>query len=874
MKRIISIFISIFILLSTFSFPVYSKDEGWQGLLEVLNVTDDSGESAFVTRGEFLSAILKTLNMDYVGKSDNPIFADVTVGHKYFGQIMYAAKAGIIKGSTDGKFYPDDYISSNEAGIMLIRAMGYEEQYKANGYFDTVGYLKLFNGVNLSYDYVLRNEMKQILINSLLAPYPQKVYDSASFFKYGGEKTFLEVKWGLYYDTGVADSTEIHSLSGFPTKKGYVTVGGEQYKSSEQITEEYFGMKVRFFYTDDSGEKTIRYAYPIDNTIEEHIGSEFSSFNGKQFDFYDEGGRRSTYKIDAKTSLIWNNKNMNTADFKSKAGKSAERFVLIDNNNDSVIDVVMSYTYTVYIPKVIDTDNETIVDENNNLEYGKYSNCVVYDAGGNKISIDTMKKDTHYLVYDPEDINYTIVIEECEVSADGVVSSIDNEDRLVILENGDEYDLSLNAVILIDEIKMGYKYKFYFDKNWDIIDILQTENDSVEAVYMIKGEKKEGLGKGSIIKLMRENGTIEVVPLASKIDFRDSNGIRSRVNTADALAKLSNAGKFLPQIAFVRFNSDGEIIKIILPCDDLTKEYHIQDYTKNTTNRGAARRWMQAQYSFENQIQLKANTKVFVVPFHKLENQDDEYYTVSSVSLFTNDKAYVLNEFDGPIDGRYTSTPIILEPGEFAADYFVLECPEKTSFTSGATVFGLVTELVDCYDVETEKEYKKLTMLEVYSGSVKEYEFQIDSSVLTDRDGVPIERGDIIKIVSSGGFLRESDALVFYDLSEDEYKFVTSFDVGSGASNEIGYRYYATRVTEGVVSDIKGDIAKCTNMRESRTSLITEYVSTQYAKIVEFNTTKNSYEVKSSSYLKPGDTYVAIMNAGVFNYIIFYGTGS
>lgn len=873
MKRIISILLSIFILLPTFSFPVYSKDEGWQGILDVLSVSDESEKSAFVTRGEFLSALLKTLNMDYEGYSENPVFADVTVGHKYFGQIMYAAKAGIVMGSSDGKFYPDDYITPNEAGIMSIRAMGYNEQYKANGYFDTISYINLFDDVDLLYEYINRNDMKTILINILLAPYPEKVYDSASFFKYGGTKSFLEVKWGLYYDTGIADATELHSLTGFPTKAGYVSVDGEQYKSPEQITEQYFGMKIRFFYTDDSGEKIIRYAYPVDNTSYEHSGREFSSFNGKQFVFYDENGKSSTYNIDAKTSLIWNNRNMNTSDFKQKADKSAEKFIIIDNNNDNVSDVVIAYTYTVYIPKVTDSLNEVIVDENNNLELGKYKNYICYDAGGNEINIDSIKKDVHYLVYDPGDYDCIIIVSECEVSADGTVSSTDETQKIVMLENGDEYYLSKNARVSIDEIKMGYTYKFYFDKNWEIIDVSQTENDSVESVYMIKGEKSGGLGKGSIIKLLRENGNIEVVPLASRIDFRDSNGNQSRVNTTDALAKLSSSGKFLPQIAFVRFNSKGEIIKIILPCNDVTKEYHIQDYTKNTTYKGAARRWMQAQYSFENQIQLKASTKVFVVPYHELDEQEDEYYTVSSVSMFTNDKAYVLNEFEGPIDGRYTSVPVIAEAGEFAADYFVLECPENTKFTSGSTVFGLVTEISDCYDKESEEEYKKLTMLEVYSGSVIEYDFKPDKSILSDRDGVPIERGDIIKIVSSGGFLKENNALVFYDLSEDEYKFVTSFDVGSGASNEIGYRYYATRVTEGVVSDIKGDIAKCTNMRENRTNLITEYVSTQYAKIVEFNTKKNSYEVKSASYLKPGDSYVAVMNAGLFMYIIFYKDG-
>ena len=163
--------------------------------------------------------------------------------------------------------------------------------------------------------------------------------------------------------------------------------------------------------------------------------------------------------------------------------------------------------------------------------------------------------------------------------------------------------------------------------------------------------------------------------------------------------------------------------------------------------------------------------------------------------------------------------------------------------------------------------------MSVSSGTVSNYDFSFDDGVC-DRNGVPIGRGDIIKITSSGGLLKKNNALVFYDFDEDEYKFITSYDVGSGASNEIGWRFYADlRLTEGVVEEIRGNIAKCTNMRDKRTTTYTEYVSLNQASIVEFNTSKVDYEIKSISYLKPGDRYVAMMRNGLFKYVIFYGNG-
>ncbi len=872
MKRIISIFLTAALLLSLFSFPVYSADEGWQGLLDVLNVTGDSGESTFVTRGEFLSVLLKTLNTDYSGHSENPVFADVTVGHKYYGQIMFAVKSGIVNGSTDGRFYPDDYIKPEHAAIMIIRAMGYGERYADSGYFDTMNYLGLFKDTDMSYGFVDRNSMKQIMINILMAPYPTESYDISNIFKYGEERTFLEVRWGLHYGTGIADATETRSLTGFASKSGYVSIGGESYISAEQITERYFGMKVRYFYSEDSGEKTLKYAYPLDNTVDEHLGDEFSSFNGKQLVFFDENGKTRTYEADGKTSLIRNNKNMRTADFKSKVGNDTEKFIIIDNDSDGIADVIEAYTYTVYVPKLVDIENEIIVGENKNLSFGRYKKCVVYDSDGNKMDIESVKKNTHYLVYDPEDYGYSITITESEITAEGTVASLNSSDSSVVLTTGDEYRLSPSAAVKFSEIKMGFTYSFYFDGNRKIIDISQTSGDSVQAVYFIAAEEKTGI-KSVNAKVLRENGTIEFVSVASKVDFRDSNGTQSQVSSSEAFGKMKSAGEFVPQIAFVKFNNSGEITKITLPCSDYSKDYHLQDYSKMTSNKDAMRRWMSAQYSFENQIQLKASTKVFVVPYHELDQQDDEYYSVASVSMFNNDTTYKINEFDGPINGRYTSIPIVAEPEEFAADYFVLECPAKTKFTSGSTNYGLVTEIKDCYDVDTDTEFKRISILSVSSGTVSNYDFSFDDGVC-DRNGVPIGRGDIIKITSSGGLLKKNNALVFYDFDEDEYKFITSYDVGSGASNEIGWRFYADlRLTEGVVEEIRGNIAKCTNMRDKRTTTYTEYVSLNQASIVEFNTSKVDYEIKSISYLKPGDRYVAMMRNGLFKYVIFYGNG-
>ena len=63
---------------------------------------------------------------------------------------------------------------------------------------------------------------------------------------------------------------------------------------------------------------------------------------------------------------------------------------------------------------------------------------------------------------------------------------------------------------------------------------------------------------------------------------------------------------------FVRRGANGELKRVIQVTDDTDKPYHKQDFEQMTSNN--ARRWLSARFSLENQIQLKGNTKIFIVP--------------------------------------------------------------------------------------------------------------------------------------------------------------------------------------------------------------------------------------------------------------------
>lgn len=85
--------------------------------------------NAQITRAEFAVLLARALELpieEYTGK-----FADVTTSKKWaFGAVEAAARAGIVQGTTDGKFNPDAPIKREEIATMVIRAIAYQDEVK------------------------------------------------------------------------------------------------------------------------------------------------------------------------------------------------------------------------------------------------------------------------------------------------------------------------------------------------------------------------------------------------------------------------------------------------------------------------------------------------------------------------------------------------------------------------------------------------------------------------------------------------------------------------------------------------------------------------------------------------------------------------
>lgn len=105
------------------------KDVSWA--VEAINnlasmgvFTAQSGSKFYpqqhISRGEYCSILVKALGLEATAAGR---YADLTAKHRYYNEIMTAAKLGIISKDKANKVYPDKLITREQAGVMLALAL-------------------------------------------------------------------------------------------------------------------------------------------------------------------------------------------------------------------------------------------------------------------------------------------------------------------------------------------------------------------------------------------------------------------------------------------------------------------------------------------------------------------------------------------------------------------------------------------------------------------------------------------------------------------------------------------------------------------------------------------------------------------------------
>lgn len=832
------------------------------GLLDALGIAEENSENGdeLISRAEFLAHVLAAVRETWVTESDYPVFNDVTVNHRYYNEIVYAFQKGYISGAGDRRFYPDDYISFAEAGVIMVNALGYKSVAMSNGYLGVETGLDLYKGCGYSQSApVSRRNAKVLLYNMLMSKCPEASYTkTGSEIGYGTE-TLLERVWNIYTAQGIVNAAGIWSvISDYEYGSGKAVIGRTEYDAKVFPMERFFGQNVKLYFEDNDSGKSIVYAYPSNNREKIFESEDYVEADGNSLKF-EKNNRILTFNIDSDANILWNFKPMSFREAKTKLGAKGTEYRLIDNDRDGRYETVILLKADVYSGGFIDKERYVISDSNlPALELKRYSECFLRNESGADISIAEMKKEWRYLVYNSEDYGFPILVSAVESYSEGKAEEINEKKRTVKLDNEEILKLSYCCKTEPSELETGKTYRFYSAPNGLVIDIEATGGSGYEAVYIISRSIDDF--SGSKVKLLNEKGEKEICAVSRSVTLTDKNGeVHSGISPRELFNILDAENSALSKFVFVRRGASGELKRVIQVTDDTDKPYHKQDFEQMTSNN--ARRWLSARFSLENQIQLKGNTKIFIVPYSDLSAQDEKYYSVAGTEIFKNNETYRINECNPRVEDQLIGTPVVLEAGEMNADYFVVECAKGKGLDASATKYGLVVGFYNTYDSGTDETYKMIRMLDHAGNEISmKYSF-------TDDDFVQV--GDMIQIRDTGSEATEDDVLIYYDRDKDKINYFSFYDKGTG-TNEIGWRYYAGfRVTKGRVLKKTGNTAYCEVMRDNETTFVKEYISMDNGKIISFRDSgREEYTVKNIGYLEEGDEFLAAMSNGGFLYIV------
>ncbi|MDK2800080.1 MAG: hypothetical protein PWQ70_1699 [Clostridiales bacterium] len=202
------------IMVPAFAVPsdvVGTDYEDAAALLGALNImVGDAGTGNFrpndpIKRSEFAKIAVLALGLGDAAEAAKGYsrFPDVVDNHWGVGYINVAAGQGIIIGDDTGNFRPDDTITYGEAVTVLVRALGYKDEFLPGAwpanFIAKAAELDITDGVNFSASgLATRGSVAQLLYNTLNAKVIKvSTYEGDTINYYESGKTLLEDKLNI-----------------------------------------------------------------------------------------------------------------------------------------------------------------------------------------------------------------------------------------------------------------------------------------------------------------------------------------------------------------------------------------------------------------------------------------------------------------------------------------------------------------------------------------------------------------------------------------------------------------------------------------------------------------------------------------------------
>lgn len=591
---------------------------------------------AYVSRAEFLGIVAPLMGIE--GVAFRRIFSDVSVENEYASAITGAYDMGIISSSASAMFYPDRYITYNEAVKIMMHILGYELHAEKKGgyprgYMHYAGILGLTDGILLSGEgCISRGEIAMLIVNS----FDITIYSPVD------SGTLLEERLRLYTAEGRMTKNSRTALNGASSvKDNIIAIEFKDYET-ETNYDELLGSYVICYYTLDNGNKTVKYVHAAKKNEEISIKKEnILGVHGGTITYYDNDKSR-TVTVPGDAYVIYNyfsyvNYPVDVFDI------ATGELRLLDNNGDGKIDVAFVNEYTNSLLTGVDSYNDKLltVGEVIDIDYVTKRDMLIDALSGNAIMLDNVPTGKLVSIFkNIENGGKTVYINHG--IAEGKLESVNNESVFI---GGKEYKCTITSKL---RGKVGKNIRLYLDYAGIAVQIDDSYRTEVSYGYILNAGNKSGIEKLPQIRMLTQDGNVVIyetpetiildgervdsknlITLLQSRSISDPNPVNPSIydgkSEADreALEKKllwDKPGYYTDGVSMLiayKLNEKGLIIEIDTPYYDSSKEdsgsvklsgrYPNGVYQSSMNYRTATRIFMGA-FGVEN------NAKIFFIP--------------------------------------------------------------------------------------------------------------------------------------------------------------------------------------------------------------------------------------------------------------------
>lgn len=709
--------------------PYSYQIEVMKGLGFFENFNNDEFQPNLPVKRDEFADVLYRLYDEKPSQNVSDIFRDVDDSCEQGKAIAGLYEKGIVLGGDNSEFRPDDFISINDAIVMIARALGYSYFAEQNGGYH-IGHVKMAADAGVKAPAAIdqnlrRGEMASLIYDTINADYLLESYeDVRRVIK--KEKGILKHTKKINAAKGIVTATGCTGLYSAQdnTSVGYVKIDDRMFSSDGTDADSMIGMMCEYYYSENDGEDCLKYIIPYRNDI-------ITIGNGTQYKIdnitsseisYSLNNKKQKIKLGSKTNIIYNSKAAETgiADIVNSTDDFRGYIMYIKNSEEETV-VIMEHRNIV-----VDyyNENKNIIKDKlskNDIDLSKFDK-IYTERDGKIIDVSNIGKNIPIIAYESKNTSgESILILKLysDYETEGEVTSV-SDDKIII--DGKEYLAAKEA----DKIESGMKKCFWINQFAEIVYFETGKGTSNYQLGCILGIWQDDSGESVVARVFAESNETE--------DLRCSDNVKIDGVTYKSADKAFAALKKADMNSLIRYrlNTKGDI--------SVLDTYISGNGGEGDKIRRLNDTSLNFRYSSEEKTLLRQGQGVYPV-------SDD----AKCISLWYDKELYKFETINNALSTGYDlkGTAYTLNDDDLV-DVFICENKNRTKVNPTAVVFDSFIETLND-DGEAVK-----TFVVHENGKIKQYPINSvalgKSAELSSNleDGVRLlKRGDVIRVYAN-----------------------------------------------------------------------------------------------------------------------------